>query len=80
MTRSRPTALGWWLLASLALSLCYWRTFGVWVVVMLGYLAGVFLVSLVHHRYFAPAWIVFIPALAVPLDLALSALWRRKAQ
>jgi hypothetical protein len=78
ITRARPTLLGWWLLASLALSLVYWRTLGVWVVTALGYLAGVFLVSLVHPRYFAPAWLIFLPVFVVPLDLAFSTLLRRK--
>jgi hypothetical protein len=79
VTRARPTALGWWLLASLALALVYWRTLGVWVVIALGYLAGIFLVSLVHPRYFAPAWLIFLPVFFVPLDLLLSLLLRRKS-
>ena len=78
ITRARPTLLGCWLLASLALAFLRWRTMGVWVVVALGYLAGVFLVSLVSGRYFAPAWIIFLPVLFLPFDLALSALMRQR--
>ena len=76
---ARPTALGWWLMASVLLALCYWRTLGVWTVVTLGYLAGVFLVSLVNARYFAPAWLIFLPVLFVPLDLVLRLVFRRRA-
>lgn len=79
ITQARPTWLGWWLFASLALSLCYWRTLGVWTLATLGYLAGVFLVSLVLTRYFAPAWLIFLPILFVPLDLVLSLLIRRRS-
>ena len=78
ITRARPTLLGCWLLASLELAFLRWRTMGVWVLVALGYLAGVFLVSLVNGRYFAPAWIIFLPMFFLPLDLALSALVRNR--
>jgi hypothetical protein len=76
---ARPTVLGWWLILSLVLSFAYWRTFGVWVVVSIGYLCGVFLISLVNARYFAPVWLVFIPAMFIPLDLLLRAIFRRRA-
>lgn len=79
ITLARPTVLGWWLLVALPLSLFYWRGLGVWTVTLTGYLAGVFLVSLVNARYFAPAWLVFIPVLAVPLDLLFRAIFRRHA-
>jgi len=79
ITRARLTLLGWWMLASLLLSLCYWRTLGVWVVTVCGYLGGVFLISVVQTRYFAPAWIVFLPVLAVPLDLLLRSIFGRRA-
>ncbi len=75
--RSRITVLGWWLIASLGLSAFYWRSLGVWVLAAFSYLAGVFLVSLVSPRYFAPAWLVFLPVLFVPLDLAVRALRRK---
>lgn len=78
ITRARPTLLGCWLLVSLALTFTRWRTLGVWTIVTLGYLAGVFFVSLVSARYFAPAWIIFLPMLVLPLDIALSALLRRR--
>jgi hypothetical protein len=76
---ARPTALGWWLLLSLGLSLFYWRTLGVWTVLAIGYLCGVFLVSLVNARYFAPAWLVFLPVLFVPLDLLFRSIARARA-
>jgi hypothetical protein len=78
ITRARPTLLGCWLLVSLALTFTRWRTLGVWTIVTLGYLAGVFFVSLVSARYLAPAWIIFLPMLVLPLDIALSALLRRR--
>jgi hypothetical protein len=46
------------------------------MVITLGYLAGVFLVSLVNARYFAPAWLTFLPVLFVPLDLLLRLVFR----
>jgi hypothetical protein len=67
--RSRLTPLGLWLCLSIALSVFYWRTFGIWLVCGFCYLAGVFLVSLVSIRYFAPAWLVFLPVLFIPLDM-----------
>jgi hypothetical protein len=76
---ARPTLLGCWLLLSLPLALAYWRTLGVWVIIALGYLAGVFLVSLVNARYFAPAWLIFLPLLFAPLDLLFRAFARRSA-
>lgn len=76
---ARPTWLGWWFLACLPLALAYWRTLGVWAVVTAAYLACMFLISLVNARYFAPAWLVFLPLFFVPLDLALRALFRRRA-
>lgn len=66
---TRLTWLGWWLIASLALSLVRWRTLGVWAVTSVGYLCGVYLCALVQTRFFLPAWFVFIPAVFVPLDL-----------
>lgn len=78
ITHARPTLLGYWLLASIVLAFVRWRTLGVWMFVALGYLAGVFLVSLLSGRYFAPAWIIFLPTLFLPLDLALSALLRHR--
>ena len=78
ITRARPTLLGCWLMASITLAFVRWRTLGVWMVVALGYLAGVFLVSLLSGRYFAPAWIIFLPILFLPIDLALSALVRHR--
>lgn len=76
----RVTVFGYWLLAGLALGVIfYWKTLGVWVVVAMGYLLAVFAVSLEHHRYFAPAWMIFMPVLAVPLDRLGAVIWRRHA-
>jgi hypothetical protein len=71
ISRARPTLLGWWLMAAALFSFqsAYRRTFGVWTIVAAGYLFGVFAVSQPSPRYFAPAWIVIIPLLAVPLDV-----------
>jgi hypothetical protein len=43
--------------------------FGVWTVAAGGYLLGVFLVSQMNPRYFAAAWPVIIPLLALPADV-----------
>jgi len=74
------TPLGWWLLAGIVLSLLprYRPVLGVWAIAACLYLVGVFCVSHMNPRYFAPAWPVFIPLLAVPAD-ALLALLRRGA-
>ncbi len=62
---------GWWLLAALPLALlrAYRRTLGVWMLVAVSYLCGVFLVSQMNPRYFAPAWPILMVLLAVPLDV-----------
>ena len=69
--RGAPTPLGWWLLAAMPLALLprYRPTLGVWMLVALSYLAGVFLVTSANVRFFAPAWGVFVPLLAVPADV-----------
>ncbi len=72
----RPTVLGWWVLvgAVLALALPAWRLrLGVWVVIMGGYLVGVFLVGSANPRFFALAWPVILLLAAVPGDV----LWQR---
>ena len=71
ITLARPTPLGCWLLAGAILSFlpAYRRTLGVWTLVAGGYLFGVFLVSQANPRYFAPAWPVIVPLLAVPADV-----------
>ena len=67
---SRPTFLFWWLCAGMLLSFlpAYRRTLGVWMMIAVGYAFGVFLVSLVVARYFAPIWPVLLILLAIPLD------------
>lgn len=77
ITNTRLTPLGWWLLGALALAVFYPRTLGVWTLTAFSYAAGVFLVSLVSPRYFAPSWLVFLPVLFVPLDLAVRAISRK---
>ncbi len=79
MSKARPTWLGGWLIAAMALSLlpAYRATFGVWTIVALSYLVGVFLVSQINPRYFGPAWPVFVPLLAVPADALITLLRNR---
>jgi hypothetical protein len=76
---ARPTWLGWWCVLALALSFAFPRALGVWVVAAGGYVVLVFLVTHVHTRYFAPAWVVVFPVLAVPLDLLFRGVFRRRA-
>ena len=79
--RARLTPLGWWLVAGAVLSLLppYTRRLGVWTLVAASYAAGVFLVSQVNPRYFAPVWPVLVPLLAVPADMLARLLcWKSK--
>ena len=75
-TKARLTPLGWWMAIALLLSLLprYRATLGVWMIIAMGYLAGVFLVSQINPRYFGLAWPVLVPLLAVPADLLTSLL------
>jgi hypothetical protein len=76
--RARPTFLGAWLLLGMLLSLlpAYRSTLGVWMLVAVGYLLCVFLVSPPNSRYFAPAWPMLLPLVALPADALLSTLRR----
>lgn len=69
--RGRLLFPGAWLLVALPLALLptYRRTLGVWMLVAVGYLSGVFLVSQMSPRYFAPVWPILLVLLAVPLDV-----------
>lgn len=78
--KTRVKLLGWWLIAGCVLAVAlpaYRRTWGVWTLIALGYLGGVFLVSQINPRYFAPAWPVLLPLLALPADALLRLVWRR---
>ena len=76
ITNDRPTALGWWILASALVAMFgpYRRTLGIWTLAMAIYLFGVFLVGVLHPRYFGPAWPVLTLLLPVILDCGLRAL------
>ncbi len=67
----RPTLLCVWTFAGALLSLLpqYRRTLGVWAIVSVGYVFGVFLVSMVFSRYFAPVWPVLLVLLPIPLEV-----------
>jgi hypothetical protein len=78
---ARPTFLGWWFLLSIALSVLlprYRLTFGVWTVATVAALLGIFCVSQMNPRYFGSGWPVFIPMLAIPIDVLLSLVRREK--
>jgi hypothetical protein len=79
---ARPTALGWWFLASIACALLprYWKTFGIWTFATLAALLAIFCVSQMNPRYFGSGWPIFIPMMALPLDVALNFLVRGKPQ
>jgi hypothetical protein len=79
--RAQVLLPGWWLLAALPLALLprYRSTLGVWMLVAVSYLSGVFLVSQMNPRYFAPAWPLLLVLLAVPLDVAVRLIRRGKA-
>jgi hypothetical protein len=76
ITLARPTVLGCWLIAAALLALLprYYRTVGVWGILAAGYVLGVFLVSQLNARYFAPVWPMVIVLLAVPADVLVCAL------
>lgn len=78
ISHARLTVLGWWVVGSLLISFAHWRTLGVWTLAILAYLVGVFLVSLVNPRYFAPAWLALLPLSAAPLDALCSLLCGRR--
>ncbi len=77
----RPTFLGWVLAAGIVLAFLprSSRTLGVWTLVALGYVFGVFIVSQENPRYFGPVWPVLIMLLALPLDAVVRSIWRRGA-
>jgi hypothetical protein len=75
-SKIRVTWLGWYLLLSLLASLVWWRTLGVWTILAVGYLCGVYLCALVQARFFLPAWLVFLPVFYAPIDLAARRLTR----
>lgn len=74
LSRVRPTILGCWLVAGLILAWLprYWRTLGVWAVIALGYVFGVYLVAVENVHYIAPIWPVLFVILAVPGDFLLA--------
>ena len=74
MLPARPTLLGWWLLAGVALAFTprYRRTLGVWTLATSGYLAAVFLATIMNARYFDVAWPLMVVLLALPADFMLS--------
>ena len=67
------TYLGWWLFAAMLLSLLpsYRRTLGVWTIIALGYVFGVYLISVVNVHYIAPVWPMLLVLLAVPAEVIL---------
>ncbi len=77
ISQYRPTLLGCWVLAGLVLALTppYWRMLGIWTVICIGYLFGVFLVGSANPRYFGAVWPFLCLVLGVPADLLLRALW-----
>ena len=78
----RPTFFCVWLGAGALLSLLprYRRTLGVWAILAAGYVFGVFLVSVISTRYFAPVWPVLLPLLAIPPEVIWEFAGRRWAK
>lgn len=82
ITRARPTIVGVILMLGVLLSLLprYRPTLGVWMLIGLSYVFGVFLVSQPNPRYFGPAWGMLLPLVAVPFDVLLSVLRRTSSK
>ncbi len=81
--KARPTPLGIWLVAGALLAVAlpaYRRTLGVWTIIAVGYLFGMFLVGQTNPRYFGPAWPVLVVLLAVPADALVRLATRRKPE
>jgi hypothetical protein len=49
----------------------------VWALIALGYLFGVYLISVENVRYIAPIWPVLFVILAVPADFLMAAIFAR---
>lgn len=71
--------LGWWLFLGILVAFLppYRRTLGVWMIISIGYIFGVFLVAAVQSRYVAPAWPIIFICLLLPLDFLFSTLRHR---
>jgi hypothetical protein len=67
------TFLGYWLLLALVLAWLprYWRTLGIWSVIAVSYVFGVYLISVENVHYIAPVWAVIFVILPVPIDFLL---------
>jgi hypothetical protein len=78
LSQVRLTFLGWWLCLALIMVWAppYWRTLGVWAIVALGYVFGVYLISVENVHYIAPVWSVLFVILVVPADFLLSRIFR----
>ena len=74
LSLTRPTFLGWCLFAGMLLSLLFFyrRTLGVWTIITLGYVFGVYLISVVNVHYMSPVWPMLLIFLALPADVILS--------
>jgi hypothetical protein len=74
----KVTFLGWWFFAGILLSFTpgYWRTLGAWALISVGYVFGVYLISVDNVHYIAPAWSIFFVLLAVPAEAILRLFFR----
>jgi hypothetical protein len=81
LARAHVTFLGWWLAAGALLAALppYSRTLGVWTLLAVGCVLGVFIVSQENARYFAPVWPVIVLLLAVPADALARLVFARRA-
>ncbi|HEY3898352.1 MAG TPA: hypothetical protein VGM54_07050 [Chthoniobacter sp.] len=80
LSHVRLTFLGGWLCLALLLVWLprYSRTLGVWAIITLGYVFGVYLISVENVRYIAPIWPVCFVLLAVPADFFLAMIFARR--
>lgn len=74
----RPTFLGCWFFLAIPLSLTarYRRTLGVWMILSIFYVFGVYIISVVNVHYIAPVWPIVFVLFAVPGDFILTKVLR----
>lgn len=74
LSLTRPTLMGFWMLLSMGIAFLprYRNTLGVWTIIAILQVFGVYAVSLVNVHYFAVVWPVLFVVMVLPLDALLA--------